>query len=99
LALPRTAAPLVAWSRYPCAPLVAQLRSGFVASETVAGRTLNLGSPKDPTTPRAVMDVVAVVCEVVDGLTVTTVEQGGVSTTTYDAAAAPGLYKATKPAR
>lgn len=99
LALPRTQAPLVAWSRYPCAPLVAQLRAGFTASETAAGRTFNFGTPKDPTTPKDLMDIGAAVCEVIDGLTITTVEQGGVATTTMDAPAAPGLYKATKPTR
>jgi hypothetical protein len=99
LALPRTQAPLVAWSRYPCAPLVAQLRTAFAASETAAGRTFNFGTPKDPTTPKDLMDVGAAVCTVVDGLTITTVEQGGVATTTLDAPAAPGLYKASKPTR
>jgi hypothetical protein len=98
-ALPRTQAPLVAWSRYPCAPLVAQLRTGFAASESVSGRTLNFGTPKDPTTSKDVVEFAAAICELVDGLTITTVEQGGVATTTYDAVAAPGLYKAPKPTR
>src|SRR5262245_42643081 len=99
LALPRTQAPLVAWSRYPWAPLVAQLRTGFAASETAAGRSFNFGTPKDPMTPKDLMDVGAAVCEVVDGLTIATVEQGGVATTTLDAPAAPGLYKPSKPTR
>jgi hypothetical protein len=93
LALPQSKAPLIAWARYPCAPLVGQLRAALSALETVSARALNFGTAASPMTTRELGELGAGVCQFVDGATLTTVDEGTVRSTTFDLPAAAGLYR------
>jgi hypothetical protein len=80
-------APLTAWARYPCAPLAAQLRSALAAAAVLAEHAF------DPISTKSFGDLGATVCQVIDGVTMTTVAEGGVASTTLDVPAAAALYK------
>jgi hypothetical protein len=96
MALPASKAPLLAWARYPCAPLAAQLRAALAASDAISERALNFGTKASPTSTKDIGDIASLVCDVVDGVTLSTTEEGGATTTTVEMPAAAALYRAGK---
>jgi len=96
MALPASKAPLVAWARYPCTPLAAQLRAALAAADAISERALNFGTKASPTTTKDLGEIASLACEVVDSLTLSTTEEGGATTTTVELPAAAALYRAGK---
>lgn len=96
MALPASKAPLIAWARYPCAPLAAQVRAALAASDAISAGALNFGTKASPTTTKDIGDIVSLVCEVVESGTLVTTQETGFTTTTVDIAAAAALYRPGK---
>jgi len=86
----------VAWARYPCTPLAAQLRAALAAADAISERALNFGTKASPTTTKDLGEIASLACEVVDSLTLSTTEEGGATTTTVELPAAAALYRAGK---
>jgi hypothetical protein len=96
MALPASKAPLVAWGRYPCAPLAAQFRSALAAAGAISERALNFGTKTSPTTTKDLGDYASLACEVVDGATLTTTQDAGGTSTSVEIPAAAALYRRGK---
>lgn len=92
MSLPSTQAPLVGWSRIPCAPLARQAGNGLAAGEKMFG-PMNFGTPAQPRSPTTIGQIFNLACEVVTDATEIGIQQGGEKTTRYDATAASGLYR------
>ena len=91
-ALPSTQAPLVGWTRIPCAPFARQTGDGLAAIEKMFG-ALNFGTAAQPRSPTTIGQLFNLACGVVADVTELGTQQGGEKTTRYDATAAPGLYR------
>lgn len=91
-ALPSAQAPLVGWTRVPCAPFARQTGDGLAAIEKMFG-ALNFGTAAQPRSPTTIGQLFNLACEVVTDVTELGTQQGGDKTTRYDAPAAPGLYR------